>query len=131
VFADPDIAEAIISETDCEAERNRAQKCVESKLISFEVRSPVVADVVEGIKSGHLPLVSLDYGLIHQTGMYEGHMVVASGVSDLGVELYDPGPPGESALVVSLEKLDAAIHSPMPDGGAVALLSRVAPDGET
>lgn len=117
------IGDYIINETDLELEKNRIKQCLESSDIVFEVRQPTAVDIMEALKTGWLPMVSLDYGKLHNTNEgYEGHLVIISGMDDKTVELYDPGPPGDEALLVSIEKLKTAIQSPTNESGAVILI---------
>jgi hypothetical protein len=112
----------ILGITDVEAETARVQAFIEHPRISYEVRAPSVDDLYDGVLRGELPLVTLDYGVLHQTGDYEGHMVVVSGVGPDYVEIYDPGPPGDAAKKVSPSLIQAAIDSPTEGVGAITFV---------
>lgn len=124
VFGPGEIADAVIAGMDAPHESDLAARCLRNPRISFEVRVPDGRDIETGIRNDRLALVSLDYGHLHATGEYEGHMVLVSGIDDDQAEIFDPGPPGDAALLVSREDLDASIHSPMEQAGAVILVGR-------
>lgn len=124
VFGPGEIADAVIAGMDVAYESDLAARCLKDPRISFEVRVPDGRDIEKGIRNDRLALVSLDYGLLHATGEYEGHMVLVSGIDDDRAEIFDPGPPGDAALLVSRGDLDATMHSPTENAGAVILVGR-------
>ncbi len=122
VYGPGEIAEAVIAGMDVAYESDLAARCLRNPRISFEVRVPDGRDIETGIRSDRLALVSLDYGLLHATGKYEGHMILVSGIDDDRAEIFDPGPPGDAALLITREDLEASMHSPTEITGAVILV---------
>ncbi len=123
VYTNRKVAEYIISETNLEQEKLWASECLNNQDIDFEIRAPSFEDITAGIESNCLPLVGLDYGILHNTGKYEGHLVVVSGFTNDEVEIFDPGPPGDAELGVPKAKFMNAVHSPRPESGMVIFLS--------
>jgi hypothetical protein len=124
IFGPGEIAESVIGGMDLAYESELAARCLNNPRISFEVRVPNTADIESAISTDRLALVSLDYGLLHSTGEYEGHLVLVSGIDDVQAEIFDPGPPGDAALHLSREALEAAMHSPTEDSGAVIFVGK-------
>lgn len=117
-----EVIQYILSITDIPAETKRIKTFIDHPNASFEVRAPTVDDLHVALKGGALPLVSLDYGVLHQTGEgYEGHMVVVSGVGPDYVEVFDPGPPGD-IWNVPIGRFQAALDSPTEGTGAMVML---------
>lgn len=113
----------ILSITDVEVETQRVRAFIGHPRISYEVRAPALEDLRAGLSRGALPLVSLDYGELHQTGEgYEGHMVIVSGANQEFVEVFDPGPPGDAARRVPAATFLAAMNSPSEGVGAITLV---------
>lgn len=119
---DPELARAELQDMDVEAEQERIRRCLENPMITFDVHSPTTEDVEIGIDEGWLPLVSLDYAILNQSDRFESHRVVVSGVSDDRFEIFDPGPPGDAARIITRRVLDRAIHSPVQTSGAITLV---------
>lgn len=123
LYGDGDLGREILEDMDAGSERRNAAACLENPQISFEVRPPLASDVEQAVSGGGYVLVSLDYGVLHGTGAYEGHMVLVSGVAESSFVVYDPGPPGRGPIGVERATLSAAMASPSPDAGAVIVVT--------
>jgi len=117
-----DIAEYFLSITDVDLERQRVQDCLASPLIAFEVRPPELDDLRKGLAEDCLAMLTLDYGYLHQTGQYEGHVVLCDAYEGDQFRLYDPGPPGDEGIWVHEDMLLGAWRSPNETAGALLLI---------
>jgi hypothetical protein len=124
VYGSSEVTQAILEITDVSAESVRARACLDDPNVDFEVRTPTADDVITGIRSDEVPIVALDWGILHGSAEFEGHFVVASAASDDAIEIFDPGPPAEAGRVVDIPTFEEALHQPNPESGMVMLVSR-------
>ena len=94
--------------------------------VSFEQRLPEVSDIKEGLRSGWLPLVSLDAGTLvnDHVDEFDGHMVIATDMNEHYVRIQDSGPPAQWDLDVTEERLQKAMRTPIDNAGTVTLIRR-------
>lgn len=121
---DPGVADYIRGITDAEKETILLRECLRNPLVEFVSRPPRLEELEEGLANGWLPIVTLDYGVLHETGEYEGHMVVVTAFDKRSAKLYDPGPPGEGGKVVPTDLFRRAVYSPSEGAGQLMLLQK-------
>lgn len=103
--------------------------CDASGHVSFKSRKPEIADIRDGLRDGWLPMITVDLGVLAtRKDEFQGHIVLATAVTDGRIEIQDPGPPPRWDWLVEDALLLSAMRSPAETAGTVTLVRRRASD---
>ena len=123
-YADPEVAAAVIANTEISQEMGLAAELVEKGL--FEQREPEIEDVISVLSKGGLAMAILNARQLQGKAGYEGHFVVLTSFDpgEETVTFHDPGINGENFQ----ERAELAIEA-FEEAWQVRSLMVLVPDG--
>lgn len=92
-------------------------------------RRPELADILEGLSNGWMPLLSLDATTLDggEFDEFDGHIVLVTAADDHNFRIQDPGPPAKWDWLVDQARVIRALRTPSESSGTVTLIRRQVP----